>query len=263
MRQIPAPTGKLMPEDVDKYLAEKGSGIRDQGLETVVSSPAPATAAAYTDTPVSPQQRTFMYRVKRSSQLTVPGTIARPVDWSAVRRVMEAYRKRTEGIQPSEFQIFAYCVAQVIKDYPIFRSTLVGEETIREWHHINLGAAVARPNDELVTAVVQDADTLDFTAFVRALQNRIRAARGGEDQASEAMPLILTYMGGHEITDAVPVLVAPAVGVLFIGASYDRDGKLLTNLGLTFDHRLINGVGAANFLNAVAKMVEQIDTILL
>lgn len=257
MRQIPAPTGKLMPEDVDRYLAERAAGTSASASTAVVEQ----VEAPYRDIPLSPQQRTFLYRVKRSSQLVVPGTIARPVEWQPIRKVVEALRQRNAEVQPSEFQLFAYCVSRVIPNHPKFRSTLVGEEIMRQYHHLNMGIAVARPNDELVTAVVPNADTLDFPTFIRTLQSRIRRAREGEDQATESIQLLVTYMGAHEITDAVPVLVAPAIAVLFAGATYERDGKLLANLALTFDHRLINGVGAADFLNDIAKQVQAVESL--
>src|SRR5262249_51189338 len=121
--------------------------------------------------------------------------------------------------------------------------------------------AVARQNGELVTAVVPRAETLDYSEFVREAQAHIQAARDGNDQADADTQILLTYMGAHAIIDAVPVLVAPAVAVLFIGAVYAVSGEPTVNLVLTFDHRLINGVEAAEFLNAVVSATEQIEQI--
>jgi len=66
-------------------------------------------------------------------------------------------------------------------------------------------------------------------------------------------------MGAHGILDATPVLVAPAIAALFIGATYEQSGKTLANLGLTFDHRLINGVAGAEFLKTIVETVAQIE----
>ncbi len=83
-----------------------------------------------------------------------------------------------------------------------------------------LGIAVERPDDDLVTAVVVDADALDFPSFVEALTRQIQRALEGEDQAMRAPHLVLTTMGSLGITDATPVLVAPAAAVLFVGAPH-------------------------------------------
>ena len=112
-----------------------------------------------------------------------------------------------------------------------------------------------------MTAVVENAETLDFAGFVLKAQEQIHKARDGEDEASESTQLHLTYLGPYEITDAVPVLVAPAVAVLFIGAPFEQNGEIVVNLVLTFDHRLIQGIEAAEFLKTIvakAKQVEQL-----
>lgn len=246
LRRIPAASGsKLMPEDIDAYLAGRSES---------------EASAEYVDYPLPQQQRTFIYRIKRSSQLVVPAVLRRPARWDAVRRVVEQFKANPNApVQPSEFQVFAYCAAQATSQHPKFRSQLVGEDTLRQYQHVNLGIAVARPGDELVTALVKNASALDFVSFVRALQSQIRKARAGEDQADASMQLLLTYMGGYQMVDAIPVLVAPAVAILFAGEAFPIDGVPHVNLVLTFDHRLINGVGGAEFLNAVAQNLEQAE----
>ncbi len=248
LRRIPAASGnKLMPEDIDAYLAGRS--------ET-------AATAEYVDYPLPQQQRAFIYRIKRSSQLVVPAVLRRPARWDAVRRVVEQFKSTPNApVHPSEFQVFAYCAAQATLQHPKFRSQLVGEDTLRQYPHVNLGIAVARPGDELVTALVKNASALDFVSFVRTLQSQIRKARAGEDQADASIQLLLTYMGGYQMVDAIPVLVAPAVAILFAGEAFPVEGVPHVNLVLTFDHRLINGVGGAEFLNAVAQNLENAETL--
>ena len=88
------------------------------------------------------------------------------VDWSPIVRAVADLRSRVVDVKPTEFQTFAYCVAQTAMDYPKFRSNLVSDEAAREYAHVNLGIAVARPNDDLVTAVVPSADALGYIDFV-------------------------------------------------------------------------------------------------
>ncbi|HZO89590.1 MAG TPA: 2-oxo acid dehydrogenase subunit E2 [Chthonomonadaceae bacterium] len=256
MRRIPAPTGKLLPADVDAYLKAKGEAearARAEGAE--------AEAKPYVEHALSQHHRTFIYRLRRSMQIVVPATARRSVEWGRIRRFAEGIRAQGGPLQPSSFQCFAYCVVQAVKEHPKFRSALIGDTTIREYRHVNIGIAVAVPEGELNTAVVQEADTLDFPAFIQAAQANIQRAREGEDQARQNTQLLLTYMGPYEIVDAVPVLVAPAAAVLFIGSPYEQNGELITNLALTFDHRLIQGIEAAEFLRAIAEKTRQIEQI--
>lgn len=246
MRRIPAPTGKLMPADVDAYLKIKQDQEAEQG------------AADYVERPLSQQHRVFIFRLKRSAQLVVPAVAKRSMEWGSIRHFADACRERGLPVQPSAFQTFAYCVAQAAREHPRFRSTLIGEETIREFAHLNLGIAVAQPDGELATAVVRDADALDFDTFVRTAQQNIQRAREGENQVDDATQLHLTYLGPYEIVDAIPVLVAPAAAILFIGSAYPQNGELLVNLVLTIDHRLIQGIEAAQFLRTIVEKCAQV-----
>ena len=187
--------------------------------------------------------------------------MTRPLPWESIPACVTKQREQDFTFRPSEFQTFAWCVAQAAKKHPKFRSTLIGDESVREYHHVNLGIAVARSNGELVTAVVPKADTLDYSDFINTAQERIREAREGKDQADAGTQLLLTYLGGYGIIDAVPVLVAPAIAVLFLGTPYSQEGKHWANLALTFDHRLINGVEGADFLKSVVEIVAQVEEI--
>lgn len=78
-------------------------------------------------------------------------------------------------------------------------------------------------------------------------------------------------MQAFGLRDAVPVVVPPGIATLFLGEVYNGlcndvvdEIKLrrLVNLSLTFDHRLINGVGAADFLNRVRANVETISSLI-
>ena len=253
LQRISALSGKLMPADIDIYLARKSA--------TLPVEPELTEDADWLEKPLGQQQRVFMYRLKRSAQVVIPATAKRLIAWTPIREAAEKI-KAQGGVQPSSFQTFAYAVMQAVKEHPRFRSALIGETTIREYKHVNVGIAVGLPDGQLTIAQVNKADALSFEEFVTAAQTQIRKAREGEDQADETTQLLLTYMGPYEIIDAVPVLVAPAVAVLFIGSVFMQEGQPVVTLALTFDHRLIQGIEAANFLKTIADNAAQIDSLL-
>src|SRR5262249_26530247 len=110
--------------------------------------------------------------------------------------------------------------------------------------------ALARPNDELITAVVRGANTLRISEFVRACAHQMKVALRQGDQAASDMQILLTQLAEFGIVDAAPTLVAPASSVFFLGAPRTENGTI--RIVLTFDHRLINGAAAAEFLVALS-----------
>ena len=254
--QIPAASGKLMPEDVDRYLAAR-DGARAK----------PVSNGEYEEVPMSARQRTLFYRLTSGASQVVAGTIEEPIRWEPVERVNQWFKQQglAEGDTPTRFLLVAWCAAQAIGRDERFRSTIVDVNTLRRYHHGNLGIAVALPHDELTSAVVPGADALSFEQFVQTARERIRSARDGLDQASKAVAHVsLTGMASSGVRTAVPVVVPPAVATLFVGAPYDsvepdEAGGMrfvrLAHLALTFDHRIINGVGAASFLNDVKERI--------
>jgi len=250
---VPASGSKLMPADIDAYLAGAGS------------SPAPTVGAGYKEKAMSQAQRLLASRLQRGSQLVVPGTIMVATRWGAIESLRAQIKASGDAFQPSAFTMFAYAVARALKDFPSFRSTLIGDSTLRTYDHANLGIAVALPGDALVLAVVDRSDALTWREFADACKAQIDLARGGKDQANESVTISLTNMQAFGLRDAVPVVVPPSVATLFLGEPYNglaQDTPELklekyVNLALTFDHRLINGVGASEFINAVKKNVEE------
>jgi len=258
---IPSKTGKLMPEDVDAYLA--GKSVTASTAPPVVPRALKSTAE-YEEFALSQRQRTLSYRLARGAQVCVPGTIMVECGWEKLEGAREELRRQGGEFQPSVFTMMAWCVVQAMKDHPKFRSTMPNENTLRIYKGVHLGIAVALPDDELVTAVVANADTMTWREFAQAAKQQIELARNGHDQATEATTLSITNMSAFGLLNAVPVVVSPAVATLFLGEPYWKavpkmgglDFHRVVMLSLTFDHRVINGVGAANFLNDVKRRIE-------
>jgi len=249
---LPEKGRSLVPEDIEEFIASR-SGAAHRTAEA---------GSHYDERPLSARQRLLASRLVRGSQLVVPGTMSLPVDWTSIERARERMRASGGDFQPSSFTVFAYAVAVTLRDFPALRSSLIGDATLRTYHHVDLGIAVGLPNDELVLAVVEEADALDWRAFAERTRTRIDTARGGTDQARDSVTISLTNMQSFGIRDAVPVVVPPSVATLFLGAVYESPAGRVANLSLTFDHRCLNGVGAAQFLQALAQRLTTIDATL-
>ena len=254
---IPAQGSKLTSEDVDAYL--NGSAVTGRSI-------AMKTGLGHSEQPMAQKQRLLMSRLSRGSQLVVPGTMTVAMDWEPIEALRAEFKSKGGEFQPSTFTMFAFAAARAVAEHPLFRSTIVGEGNVRTYDHLHLGIAVALPGDELVIAVVDEADRLDWRTFADVCREKIELARSGKDQANESVTLSLTNMQSFGIRDAVAVVVPPGVATVFLGEPYNGVDQKSTevrlhrysNLGITFDHRLINGVGAAQYQNAVKSNVENI-----
>jgi len=228
---IPSASNKLLPEDIDKYLAERAAESSEKN--------------GMRERRVTGGHRAVIFRLRRSATLVIPGTLAIDVPWAGLdTAVAEAGETRA-----TPFQVFAHTVAQVAKAHAKFRSVMVGDDRIREYDHVNIGIALARPNDELVIAVVRKAEAMKLPEFVRACSRGMRAAIRDGAEAAEDTQILFTHLGEFGIVDAVPTLVAPASSIFFLGAPQPAG---TVRIAVTFDHRLINGAAAARFLDDLA-----------
>lgn len=247
-QEIPAAGSKLMPEDVDAYLASSGGGDVDSDLYDVVELPT--------------SQITLNYRLVRGTQVCVPVTVMNEIDWSSIG---EARAKVRESGGPTGFAMACWCVVQALKKHDKFRSTMSADgKSLKVFHNVNLGVAVALPGDEMVTAVVRDADKLTADEFYKQLGEQIAIARDGKDQADGSTTITVSNIGKAGMRIGIPAIVAPAVATLAIGETYAKpipDGdsfkfSTAVTATLSFDHRIANGVGAANFMNDVKNEIE-------
>lgn len=261
--RIPARGSKLMPEDVDAYLSSEGA-------PSVAAAEKPVVLKSTTDFEefqLSSRQRNLASRLARGAQLCVPGTIMVECRWDSIDAARAALKRSNDSFQPSAFTMMAYCVSRAMQAHPKFRSTLPNTDTLRTYRGANLGIAVALPGDELVTAMIPNSDSLSWPEFAAAMRQQIELARNGKDQATEATTLSITNMAAFGLRNAVPVVVSPSVATLFLGEPFWHpvpkmggfDFIRMVVLSLTFDHRVINGVGAANFLNEVKTRIEEFN----
>jgi pyruvate dehydrogenase E2 component (dihydrolipoamide acetyltransferase) len=234
LQSIPARSGKLMPDDIDAYT--RGTGGADSQV-------------GYRDRKVERGQRALIFRMRRSTQLVIPGTIAMAVAWTGLqaRRTIAGAGRRA-----SAFQVLSHAAATTAMTHTRFRSIMQDDDTVREFDHVNVGIALARPDDRLVMAVVRNAGAMSLREYVAACDASMRGALRDGDQAVDDMPMLLSYLGHLGVLDALPSLVGPASSVLFLGAP---DGNGMAKVVLTFDHRLVNGDGAARFLRDVVRTV--------
>ncbi len=203
---------------------------------------------SYRERPLTKREKLFAARLTESNRSVVPATVRALVEEKLLKKARQLLCERYRDLAFSEFEILGYVFARAASADARFRTTSTAGETLREYQHLNLGIAVAAPNDELYTAVVNQSETLSFDIFVEKSQQAVVLALQGKDQIRPSTQVLFSYMSDQGITDAIPTVVAPAVSVVTIGAPFDSGNGRFRIASLTFDHRYINGFAAARLL---------------
>jgi pyruvate/2-oxoglutarate dehydrogenase complex dihydrolipoamide acyltransferase (E2) component len=193
----------------------------------------------------------------------VPVNVFVDVRWDAFRTARDEAKKRLGRDAPSPSAMMAWGVTRVMEKHAGFRRIVARDGLIYAQQDFDLGIAVALSGDRLATAAVVGANRLAWPDFVAAYNRAIAETRAGKIADLQA-PLNISSLGAFGIETAVPLVVPPAMSTLFIGAAHERlhndHGVIhpieVITLSLTFDHRVVNGMGAAAFMAELKQVFE-------
>jgi len=171
---------------------------------------------------------------------------------------------RDLGLQvPSLNDFIVRAASLALRKHPILNSTIVDKE-IHVLSHIHMGMAVAVPGG-LMVPVIRDADTLSIFELARVTRELAEDCRAGSISldALEGGTFAVTSLGTYGVDMFTPVINPGNVGILGVGRL--REGgkwegerfvktQLLT-LSLTFDHRVVDGAPAAEFLQTLNELL--------
>jgi 2-oxoglutarate dehydrogenase E2 component (dihydrolipoamide succinyltransferase) len=216
---------------------------------------------------LSRMRRSIGEHMKRSLETAATCTTWIEVDFSRV----EAARQRL-GI--TALPIVARCVIDALREHPALNAWMEGEQYTRFDDRVNLGIAVSLGDDGLIVPVVADAQDLAPEGLAKRIRELARAARSKDltpDDVAGAT-FTITNPGQYGSIMATPIINQPQVGILDLEAVVkrpvvvtDADGndsiaiRPICILGLSWDHRALDGVLAAQFLATVKRRVESWD----
>jgi 2-oxoisovalerate dehydrogenase E1 component len=183
--------------------------------------------------------------------------------WDSIRKARDLAKGSDEKAAPSPSVMVAWAVVRAMEKHPPFRRLMLEDERIVENENFDLGIAVALEDDRLATAVIVDANKKSWPEFVQSYNKTVDATRSGRVDAMNA-PVVITSLGAFGVKAGAPIVVPPSVGTLFIGTAHrelmangkkNESAEVIT-LSLTFDHRVVNGAGAASFANEIKRQIE-------
>jgi len=197
----------------------------------------------------------------------IPANLQIDARWEAIRLAREQAKKSEGENAASPSVMVAWAVVRAMEKHASFRRMILDDDSIVQNDEFDLGIAVALDEDRLATAVVTRANTRDWGDFVERYNETVAETRTGRVDAMNA-PLVISSLGAFGVRAAAPIVVPPSVGTLFVGsAHYETIGDRKKNhpeevitLSLTFDHRVVNGAGAANFVHDIKEQIESFST---
>ena len=231
---------------------------------TVAGRRLDARKAAADDTRATNREPALSPTITRKLSRVIPANLQIDARWDAIRKAREAAKKKNGRNAPSPSVMIAWAVVRAMEKHAPFRRLILEDETIVENENFDLGIAVAIEGDRLATAVVTEANRKSWNEFAEVYRKTVDETRSGRVDAMNA-PVVISSLGAFGVRAAAPIVVPPSVGTLFIGSAHRemlRNGKQnetaeVITLSLTFDHRVVNGAGAANFAHEIKEQIEK------
>lgn len=175
--------------------------------------------------------------------------------------------EKREGTRLTYTPFFVDATVRAIKDFPLINSSIDGEKIIVK-KYINIGIAVALENG-LIVPVIKNADSYNLVGVARTTNDLAYRARHKQLKPEEVQngTFSITNMGSFGNLFGIPVINQPQVAILGVGAIQKRavvihDGiaiRDMTYLSLSYDHRLIDGAYAGQFLERIIEYLERFE----
>jgi len=245
-----------------------GGRITKEDVEAAHAHPSANTSAIATDqtTTHSGMRKTIARRMHESlqemAQLTMDMDIA--MDDAVKLRSQLVDEWAPEGIKPTYNDLVIKACAKALEQHPLMNSTFTATELVTHGA-INVGMAVALA-EGLIVPVVKNADLLPMQALCRESARLAAAARSGELGVEDLQDGTFTVsaLGMFGVDAFTPIINSPQAGILGVNRLRDDvrwEGNTpvraqVMRLSLTWDHRVLDGAPAAQFLQTVKSLLE-------
>ncbi len=268
------PEGRIQPEDVRAFAETAGgrdqaSGIRGQAAGDSSTQYAPRnTPPIRRLAPLTNIRRTIAERMTASVREAPQFTVSLDADMTRALAVVEDLRGGdAAGNQPrvTLTALLIKACAWALCQHP-GANAAYQDGQIAEWGEVNVGVATAIEAG-LIVPVIRQADQLGMRAIAARLADVTTRARGGQLKIEDLQggTFTLSNLGMFGIDHFTAILNPPQAAILAVGRVAKRavvlaDDRIevrpMTTLTLTADHRVLDGVTAAQFLATIQRILE-------
>ncbi len=235
------------------------------------ATPAPVrSAAGDKEIPINGVRKAIAKHMSVSKQEIPHAWMMVEVDATGLVRYRNAVKdsfKKEEGYSLTYFAFFIKAVAQALKEFPQLNSTWAGDKII-EHANINISIAIAA-GDLLYVPVIKNADEKSIKGIAREISELAGKARNGKlSQADmEGGTFTVNSTGSFGSVQSMGIINHPQAAILQVESIVKRpviiDDMIavrdMVNLCLSIDHRILDGLLAGKFLQAIKANVEKIS----
>jgi len=283
------PRGKVTKEDVQRHLStrEEPAPATPKPRREVVAEPQARESGAglfpslgvtngrrEERVRLSRRRRTIAERLVEAQQTAAMLTTFNEIDMSAMmdlrKRRQDAFVERY-GIKLGVVSFFVKASIGALKRFPQVNAELDGGELVLK-HYYDIGMAIGA-EEGLVVPVLRDADRMSFAEIEKTIKDFAQRAQEGKLSLEELRGGTFTITNGGVFGSllSTPILNPPQVGILGLHKIQDRpialNGEVVIRpmmyVALTYDHRIIDGREAVQFLVRVKELIEDPESLLL
>ncbi|MGQ0657354.1 MAG: 2-oxoglutarate dehydrogenase complex dihydrolipoyllysine-residue succinyltransferase [Chromatiales bacterium] len=291
--EIPAGSreARLTKADIIDHLARAPARPVAEAIpaDAVVSAPVAATtpAAAKAQTTAAPagpraEQRVPMTRLRKraaerllaAQQQAAILTTFNEVNMQPVMDLRERYRdtfEQVHGVRLGFMSLFAKAAAEALKKFPVVNASVDGDDILYH-NYYDIGIAVSAPRG-LVVPVIRDVDQLSLAGIEQQVRDLSEKARSNSLTVEELTGGTFTITNGGIFGSllSTPIINPPQSAILGMHRIQERpvaeEGRVVIRpmmyLALSYDHRIIDGREAVQFLVQIKELLEDPSRILL
>ncbi len=274
--------GRVMRRDVEQAAAGSGNGKGAAAPEPAKARPAPPVSEVRT-TPgdrteerirMSKRRATIAKRLVEAQSTAAMLSTFNEVDMTAVMALRERHKqsfKERHGVGLGIASFFVKASIGALRAFPRINAEIQGDEMVLK-HYYDIGVAVGA-SEGLVVPVLRDADQMSFAAIEQQIRDFAKRAEDGTLSLADLKGGTFTITNGGVFGSllSTPILNPPQVGILGLHAIQQRpvasNGQVVIKpmmyVALTYDHRIVDGSEAVQFLVRIKQLVEDPGAMLI
>jgi len=278
--------GRVMKRDVEKAAGKPAASAEAPALGAVAASAAKAATPSREDrrqpegdrteekVRMSKRRATIARRLVEVQTTAAMLTTFNEVDMTGVMAVRERHKqsfKERYGVNLGLTSFFVKAAIGALREFPRINAEIQGDEMVLK-HYYDIGVAVGA-KEGLVVPVLRDADRMSFARIEKQVREFAKAAEDGTLSLADLKGGTFTITNGGVFGSlmSTPILNPPQVGILGLHAIKDRPVAIdkqvvirpMMYMALTYDHRIVDGSEAVQFLVRVKQLVEDPGALLL
>jgi 2-oxoglutarate dehydrogenase E2 component (dihydrolipoamide succinyltransferase) len=268
--------GRIRREDVEALARPAAPVAASASVASTPSAPRPAVVAVSplrgTTVTMSRLRKVIAARMVESLQVSAQLTTVIEVDVTKIARLRDRSKasfEAREGVKLSFLPFFAVAVCEALKQHPVLNSSVEGDQiTYHGAEHLGVAVDTERG---LLVPVIANAGDLNMGGIARKIADLAARTRENKVTPDElgGGTFTLTNTGSRGALFDTPIINQPQVAILGLGAVVKRpmvvrgeDGgetiaiRSMVYLGLSYDHRVVDGADAARFLVTLKERLE-------